>query len=267
MHTQALIRLNLEHDLRKALEREEFIVYYQPIFDINTNDIMGFEALVRWQHPIRGFVPLPEFIPIAEETGLILPLDSWVLYTACQQLAIWQTHCSSRFPLRVSVNLSVQDLRKPTLVKEVERILSETGLDGHCLTLEITESMLIENINETLIVLEQLKKLGIQISIDDFGTGYSSLNYLHRLPADTLKIDRSFINQMREGSRNYQVVKTIITLSNLLGLAVVAEGIETQQQLQWLQQLGCEFGQGYLFSPALPVNEIEALFIKILSVR
>lgn len=264
MHTQALIRLNLEHDLRKALERQEFIVYYQPIFDIHTNHLIGFESLVRWQHPIRGFVSPGEFIPIAEETGLIVALDNWILYTACQQLANWQAQFSSSFPLKVSVNLSVQDLRKSTLVKDVERILNETGLDGHCLSLEITESMLIENINETLTVLKQLKQLGIQISIDDFGTGYSSLNYLHRLPADTLKIDRSFINQMQEGSRNYQVVKTIITLSNLLGLAVVAEGIETQQQLQWLQRLGCEFGQGYLFARPLVADEIEALFIKTL---
>ncbi|MBW4562780.1 MAG: EAL domain-containing protein [Mojavia pulchra JT2-VF2] len=261
MHTQALIRLNLENDLRKALERQEFIVYYQPIFDINSKHLIGFEALVRWQHPIRGFVPPGEFISIAEETGLIVTLDSWILYTACQQLAIWQTQLSSQFPLKVSVNLSVQDLRKATLVKDVERILNQTGLDGHCLTLEITESMLIDNITETLIILKQLKTLGIQISIDDFGTGYSSLNYLHRLPADTLKIDRSFINQMQEGSRNYQVVKTIITLSNQLGLAVVAEGIETQQQLQWLQELGCEFGQGYLFSPPIAAHQIETQFI------
>ncbi|BAY24520.1 multi-sensor hybrid histidine kinase [Calothrix sp. NIES-2100] len=262
MHTQALIRLNLENELRKALERKDFIIYYQPIFDINTNHLIGFEALARWQHPIWGFVPPGEFIPIAEETGLIIPLDNWILHTACQQMATWQTHFGAQFPLKVSVNLSVQDLHKPTLVKDVERILTDTGLDGQYLTLEITESMLIDNITEMLIVLEQLKKLGIQISIDDFGTGYSSLNYLHRLPADTLKIDRSFINQMQEGSRNYQLVKTIITLSNQLGLAVLAEGIETQQQLQWLQELGCEFGQGYLFSPPLAVHQIEALLLK-----
>ncbi|MBD2354452.1 EAL domain-containing protein [Tolypothrix sp. FACHB-123] len=261
MHTKALIRLNLENEFCKALERKDFIVYYQPIFDINSDRLIGFEALVRWQHPIWGFVPPAEFIPIAEETGLIVPLDNWVLYTACQQLATWQNHCTNLFPLKMNVNLSVTDLRKASLVKDVELILAETGLDGSCLNLEITESMLIENINETLTVLEQLKALGIQISIDDFGTGYSSLNYLHRLPADALKIDRSFINQMQEGSRNYQLVKTIITLSNQLGLAVVAEGIETQQQLQWLQELGCEFGQGYLFSPALSAQKIEALFI------
>ncbi|OUL27119.1 diguanylate cyclase [Nostoc sp. RF31YmG] len=262
MHNQALIRLNLENDLCKALERQEFLVYYQPIFNINSNHLIGFEALVRWQHPIRGFISPGEFIPVAEESGLIVPLDSWILETACQQLALWKTHCSNQFSLKVSVNLSVQDLRKTTLVKDIERILVQTGLDGDCLTLEITESMLIDNINEALIVLEQLKKLGIQISIDDFGTGYSSLNYLYRLPADFLKIDRSFINQMQEGSRNYQLVKTIITLSNQLGLAVVAEGIEKQQQLQWLKQLGCEFGQGYLFSQPLPAHEIERLFIR-----
>ncbi|MBW4645595.1 MAG: EAL domain-containing protein [Goleter apudmare HA4340-LM2] len=262
MHTQALTRLNLESDLRKAIERQEFIVYYQPIFDINSNHLIGFEALVRWQHPTRGFVSPGDFVPIAEETGLIVPLDSWMLYTACQQLVTWQIQFPSQFPLKVSVNLSVQDLRKITLVKDVAQILQQTGLDGRCLTLEITESMLIENITETIKILKQLKALGIQISIDDFGTGYSSLNYLHRLPADTLKIDRSFINQMQEGNRNCQVVKTIITLSKQLGLAVVAEGIETQQQLRSLQQLGCEFGQGYLFSKPLSASEIEVLLSK-----
>ncbi|QIR35436.1 EAL domain-containing protein [Tolypothrix sp. PCC 7910] len=261
MHNQALIRLNLENDLRKALEREEFIAYYQPIVDINTQNLIGFEALVRWQHPTRGFVSPIEFVSIAEETGLIVPLDRWMLYTACQQLATWKTQFSSQLPLKVSVNMSVQDLRKANLIKDVETILAQTGLDGQCLTLEITESMLIDNIMETIKVLEQLKRLGIQISIDDFGTGYSSLNYLHRLPADTLKIDRCFIQQMQEGNRNYQVVKTIITLSNQLGLGVVAEGIETQQQLQSLQHLGCEFGQGYLFSKPLANRDIETLLM------
>jgi diguanylate cyclase (GGDEF)-like protein/PAS domain S-box-containing protein len=262
MHIQALQRLNLENDLRKAFERQEFIVYYQPIVDINRNHLIGFEALVRWQHPTRACVSPIEFVSIAEEIGLIVPLDRWVLKTACQQLATWQTQFSSQLPLKMSVNFSVQDIRKATLVREVEEILAQTGLSGDCLTLEITESILIENITETIMILEQLKALGIKISIDDFGTGYSSLNYLHRLPADTLKIDRSFIKQMLQEKRNYQLVKTIITLSNELGLAVVAEGIETQQQLQWLQQLGCEFGQGYLFSRPLPADKIETLLLK-----
>ncbi|BAZ53980.1 multi-sensor hybrid histidine kinase [Nostoc sp. NIES-4103] len=261
MHTQALIRLNLENDLRKAVERQEFIVYYQPIIDINHNHLIGFEALARWQHPTLGFMTPSEFIPIAEETGLIILLDSLILYNACQQIVTWQTQFCHQFPLKLSVNLSVQDLRQPSLVKDIKHILSQTGLDGHFLTIEITEGILIENIIETLKILEQLKALGIQISIDDFGTGYSSLNYLHRFPVDTLKIDRSFIHHMQEGSRNYQVVKTIITLSNQLGLAVVAEGIETQQQLQWLQELGCEFGQGFLFSRPLAADEVEAIFL------
>ncbi|MBD2435501.1 EAL domain-containing protein [Nostoc sp. FACHB-110] len=261
MHIQALKRLNLENDLRKALEQEELIVYYQPIVDIHSNHWIGFEALVRWQNSERGFVSPAEFVPIAEEIGLIVPIDSWVLKTACQQLATWQTKFSG-LQLKVSVNLSVQDIRKASLVRDVQDILTKTGLDGHYLALEITESILIENITETIFVLEQLKALGIQISIDDFGTGYSSLNYLHRLPADTLKIDRSFIGQMQQGNRNYQVVQTIITLSDQLGLAVLAEGIETPQQSQWLQQLGCEFGQGYLFSKPLPADEIDLLLLK-----
>lgn len=261
MRTQALTRLNLENDIRKALEKEEFIVYYQPVVDIRRNELSGFEALVRWQHRDRGIIFPAEFIPVAEEIGLITALDQLVLKTACQQLATWQTQFSE-LAVKMSVNLSVQDIRKPTLVRDVEQILLETGLKGHFLTLEITESMLIENINETILVLEQLKGLGLQISIDDFGTGYSSLTYLHRLPADTLKIDRSFIHQMPKGNRNYQVVKTIITLSNQLGLAVVAEGIETQEQLQKLQQFDCEFGQGMLFYPALSAQEVEQLLQK-----
>ncbi|MCF2152219.1 EAL domain-containing protein [Desmonostoc muscorum LEGE 12446] len=262
MHTQALQRLNLENDLRQALKRQEFLVYYQPIFDINNQHLVGFEALVRWQHPTRSFICPGDFIPLAEETGLIVTLDHWILYTACQQLAAWQTQFSSKLSLKVSVNLSAQDLRKVSLLQNIECILAETGLAGNCLTLEITESMLIDNITEVILVLEQLKQLGIQISIDDFGTGYSSLNYLHRLPADNLKIDRSFINQMSDDNRNYQVVKTIVALSNQLGLAVIAEGIETQQQLQWLQELECEFGQGYFFSQPLAAHEIETLFFQ-----
>ncbi|XZN96393.1 MAG: putative bifunctional diguanylate cyclase/phosphodiesterase [Microcoleus sp.] len=261
MHTQAVNRLTLENDLRRAIEREEFVVYYQPIVDIIGDRLVGFEALVRWQHPTRGFISPLDFVPIAEETGLIVPLDSWVLQTACKQLARWQNQFPSRFPLKVSINLSAQDLRKPLLIQEIDRTIAATGLDGSYITLEITESMLIENITKTIDLLTQLKARKIQISIDDFGTGYSSLNYLHRLPADNLKIDRSFVNQMQEGNRNYQVVSTIIALSNQLGLAVVAEGIETGQQLKWLQELGCELGQGYLFSKPLSAQEIEIKFL------
>lgn len=261
MHNQAVKRLTLEADLRKALEQEQFVVYYQPIIDILNNALIGFEALVRWQHPIHGFVSPADFIPISEETGLIVPLDTWVFNTTCKQLATWKNKFSHRFPLKMTINLSAQDLRKPSLIGDIDQTLSETGLSGDSITLEITESMLIDDINKTIDLLTQLQDRKIQISIDDFGTGYSSLNYLHRLPADYLKIDRSFVNQMKEENRNYQVVSTIIILSNQLGLKVVAEGIETPDQLKWLKQLKCEFGQGYLFSKPLAAKDIETKFL------
>ncbi len=262
MHIQALNRLTLETELRQALKRQEFTVYYQPIMDLLSDRLVGFEALIRWYHPERGLVSPAVFMAIAEETGLIVPMDRWILQTACQQLVQWQSRNLVPYPLKISVNLSAQDLRRPKLLQDIDQILQETNLEGSSLVLEITESMLIENIDQTIELLGQLKERNIQVSIDDFGTGYSSLNYLHRLPADNLKIDRNFVCQMQQDNRNYQVVNTIITLSNQLGLAVVAEGIETVQQLQWLQELGCEFGQGYYFSKPLPVEEIEAKFFK-----
>ncbi len=275
MHTQAVNRLTLETDIRKALEREEFFIYYQPIIAI-TGDaltsasspgslmlgehrLVGFEALVRWQHPTRGLVSPDQFIPMAEETGLIVPIDYWMLRTVCQQLVVWKNKFPNCLPLKISVNLSAQDLRQNNLLAEIDRVLATTGLAGSDLTLEITESMLIENINKTISLLKKFKERDIKISIDDFGTGYSSLNYLHRLPANSLKIDRSFVGQMQQGNRNYQVVSTIIALSNQLGLAVVAEGIETPQQLQWLQEMGCEFGQGHLFSRPLSKKMVEVM--------
>ncbi|MDZ8226686.1 EAL domain-containing protein [Nostoc sp. ChiVER01] len=270
MHTQAVKRLTLETDIRKALERGEFVIYYQPIVDILSHAysgqnqlqeyrLIGFEALVRWQHPTHGFILPDKFIPIAEETGLIMQIDRWMFSSACHQMADWKTKFPSNFPLKISINLSAKDIRQSSLIEDIDKILAQTGLKGDFITLEITESMLIQNINKTIDLLTQLKARNIQISIDDFGSGYSSLNYLHRLPADNLKIDRSFVSQMQEGNRNYQVVSTIIALSNQLELAVVAEGIETPQQLQWLQQLECEFGQGYLFSKPLSYETAEAL--------
>ncbi|MCC5658057.1 EAL domain-containing protein [Nostoc sp. XA010] len=281
MHTQAVKRLTLETDIRKALEREEFVIYYQPIVDILSDvydeqsqricqascreaqlqayRLIGFEALVRWQHPTCGFILPEQFIPIAEETGLIVQIDRWMFSSACQQIANWKTKFASHFPLKISINLSAQNIRQASLIENIDKTLAQTGLQGDFITLEITESMLIHNISKTIDLLTQLKARKIQISIDDFGSGYSSLNYLHRLPADNLKIDRSFVSQMQKGNRNYQVVSTIIALSNQLELAVVAEGIETPQQLQWLQQLGCKFGQGYLFSKPLSYETAEAL--------
>ena len=221
---------------------------------------MGFEALVRWQHPHRGLLSPVEFIPLAEETGLIVALDRWIFSTACQQLAAWQ----AKFPcynLKMNLNLSAQDLIQGDLITHIDAVLAATGVNGASITIEITESTLIDDINQTIALLEQLKARRIRVSIDDFGTGYSSLSYLPRLPVNNLKIDRSFVGQMEQGNRNYQVVSTIIALSNQLELGVVAEGIETSQQLEWLQELGCEFGQGYLFAQPSPSEAIEELLL------
>ncbi|MEM9002048.1 MAG: EAL domain-containing protein [Cyanobacteria bacterium P01_F01_bin.86] len=262
MHTQILQRLTLETDLRKALEQEELTVYYQPVFNLLENKLVGFEALVRWQHLTRGLIAPDDFVPIAEETGLIISLDKLMLSRSFQQIATWRRKFPRFFPLKVSVNLSAQDLRQASLIQDIDDILTHTRLEGDSINLEITESMLIEDIDQTIELLTQLASRNIQISIDDFGTGYSSLSYLHRLPVHNLKIDRSFVGQMQTGDRNYKVVSTIIALSKQLGLTVVAEGIENLLQLQQLQKLGCQLGQGYLFSKPLEAHEIEKLFFQ-----
>jgi diguanylate cyclase (GGDEF)-like protein/PAS domain S-box-containing protein len=251
MHRQALKRMHLENDLRRAIDCQEFVLHYQPIVDLDTGYLVGFEALIRWQHPSYGLRYPGDFIAVAEEIGVITSISYWALQTACQQLVTWQTAFPDLPALKVSVNLSSQDLRRCDLVEEIDRILAQTRLPATCLTLEITESMLIDDIESTIVMLTQLKEKGIQISIDDFGTGYSSLSYLHRLPMNNLKVDRSFVNQMQEGKKNHRIVETIATLSHQLELVSIAEGIETSQQLEWLQQLGYKFGQGYLFSKPL----------------
>ena len=248
MHRQAMSRMHLENDLRRAVDSQEFMLYYQPILSLDSGCLVGFEALMRWQHPIQGLKYPSDFIAVAEEIGLITSLSSWGLRTACQQLANWQIAFSNLDDLKMSVNLSVQDLRRSDLLAEIDLVLAQTHLDAHCLTLEITESMLIEDVESTIKLFSQLQERGIQISLDDFGTGYSSLSYLHRLPMDNLKVDRSFVNQMEEGKKNYQIVETIATLSKQLELDAIAEGIETLHQLEKLQELGYRFGQGYLFS-------------------
>ena len=251
MHTHAVSRLQLETDLRRALEREEFCVYYQSIVSLATNQIVGFEALVRWQHP-RGLLLPKEFITVAEETGLIIPLGYWVLSEACRQLRCWQVQFPVNPPLTMSVNVSTKQLTETDLVAQVERILVQAGIDAQTLRLEITESAIIENnICETL-KLSQLKVLGLHFSLDDFGTGYSSLNYLNRFPADMLKIDRSFVKNINFSQENLELVRTIIALAHNLNMIVTAEGVETLEQLTLLKELGCELGQGYLFSQ--PIN-------------
>ncbi|MBW4462183.1 MAG: EAL domain-containing protein [Nodosilinea sp. WJT8-NPBG4] len=261
MHLQALQRLQLEQELRDAIDRDQLVLYYQPIFHLKTKEISGFEALVRWQHPTRGFISPDSFIPIAEETGLIVPLDRWVLGQATQQLAIWHQRYPHRAELTVSINFSVKDLLRADLLSDLTRILGQTGLQGHHLNLEITESTLIEDIQAMVTILQQLKHHGFTVTIDDFGTGYSSLSYLHQLPVDALKIDRSFVMAMEANRRNSDIVETIITLSNRLGLAAIAEGVETEAQLCHLQHLSCELGQGYWFAKPLPAKEAEALLL------
>jgi diguanylate cyclase (GGDEF)-like protein/PAS domain S-box-containing protein len=245
--------LQLEADLQRAIERQQLSLNYQPIVSLETQKVVGFEALVRWNHPQRGFVSPVELINLAEKAGLIVSMGQWVLSQACKNLLEWQT----QFPdLYVSVNLSEIQLRYPNLIQEVKRVLDSLELPPFSLKLEITESSLMENINHATGLLEQLKALKIRLLIDDFGTGYSSLSYLQRLPVDTLKIDRSFVQNIEIENKDFEIAKTIINLAHSLDLAVVAEGIETSQQLEIFQQLGCDFGQGYLFSRPLNPTEV-----------
>jgi diguanylate cyclase (GGDEF)-like protein/PAS domain S-box-containing protein len=259
MHTLAVSRLKLEADLRSAAARKELRVHYQPIVSLRTGQITSFEALMRWTHPERGPVSPEEFIPVAEETKLILPLGLWVLNEAVGQLGRWQLSPQGNAALTISVNLSCRQFLQPDLVYQVERILLETGLDPRCLKMEITESVIMEQVETAPAALARLKSLGVRLAMDDFGKGYSSLSYLHQFPFDTLKIDRSFIARIGSGGENAEIVRTIVSLANGLGLDVVAEGVETASQLAVLRELGCQFGQGYLLSRALSGEDASAL--------
>jgi diguanylate cyclase (GGDEF)-like protein/PAS domain S-box-containing protein len=259
MHALAVNLLQMETDLRRAIERKEFILHYQPIVALETGEIRGFEALIRWQHPERGFISPGEFIPIAEETGLIIPIGQWVLEEACRQIRVWQEQSPQYPPLQISVNLSSKQFNNSNLIEQIRRVLREIELDPHSLKLEITESMVMENVEAAIEMLQQLQKLGIELSIDDFGTGYSSLSYLHRFPISTLKIDRSFVSRMNDQSENAEIVRTIVMLARNLKMNVVAEGVETQDQLAQLAMLECDYGQGYYFSKPLDVESAARL--------
>jgi len=248
MHSQAMALMELESDLRRAVERHEFLNYYQPIVSLTSGQVAGFEALVRWQHPTRGLVSPLEFIPIAEETGLIIPIGQWVLREACRQLSAWLQQTPEPRNLYVSVNLSGKQCAESHLVAQVEKILREHDLHASNLKLEITESMLMTNTDSVAATLTELKNLGVLLGMDDFGTGYSSLSYLHRFPLDMLKIDRSFISRVGPGGQNSEIVRTIVALAHNLGMDVVAEGVETAEQLSWLRTLQCQHSQGYLFA-------------------
>jgi len=256
----AFRRLTLESDLRRALEGEEFEVYYQPQISATTWRVCGMEALVRWRHPERGLISPAEFIPLAEDTGLIVPLGEWVLRTACAQNKAWQD--AGFGSLRVAVNLSARQFEQPALAETIMRVLDETGLEPNCLELELTESAVMKNAELTIGILSELKKMGVQISIDDFGTGYSSLSYLKRFPINKLKIDQSFVGGAITNQSDAEIVRLVITLAHSLKLKVTAEGVETKEHLAFLDLLQCDEMQGYLFSRPLPVAAFEQLLVE-----
>ncbi|NET34971.1 MAG: EAL domain-containing protein, partial [Cyanothece sp. SIO1E1] len=256
MQTQLMTRLRLERDLRRALELQEFCLHYQPIVSLSTGHLIGFEALMRWYHPSQGWISPAEFIPIAEETGLINAMGLWALEAACHQLKLWQNQLRSSSSLVMNVNLSAQQLKPINLVEQIRNLLQEQELNPSCLKLEITESCILESVSTQAKLLGELRELGLKLCIDDFGTGYSSLSRLHEFPIDTLKIDRAFVRRIDSSTGGAQIIQTIVSLAHSLGMDVVAEGIETPAQLAGLQTMGCELGQGYLFSK--PVDSTRA---------
>ncbi len=264
MYEQTLRLTQLESELHYALEHQEFELYYQPIVSLITDELSGFEALIRWKNPKRGLISPIEFIPLAEDTGLIIAVGDWVLKEACQQLKNWLQKFPEFPNLKMSINLASHQIREPDLLDKLDIILAETGIDGGSIRLEITESTLMDQGEQTINKLAQLRARNIQLSIDDFGQGYSSLSYLHRFPINILKIDRAFVNQMTDGGENIEIVRTITMLAHTLKMSVVAEGVETEQQVEILKKLGCEFGQGFLFSRPLPAPAAEQVIAKSL---
>ena len=257
MQAAALNRLELQEDLKRALDRGELSVAYQPIHDLETQALVGAEALLRWAHPTRGPVPPMKFVPIAEETGLIVPIGTWVLRQACADAQAWHTRLPDT-PLRVSVNLSGRQLPEADLHMHVARALADTGLPPRMLVLELTERMLLQHGDRAIDVMQQLRSTGARLAIDDFGTGYSSLSYLQRLPVDILKIDRVFVTRLEEDSEAAALTRTIVTLARTMSLRTIAEGIETARQAERLREIGCEYGQGYFYGPPMPAAELEA---------
>ena len=261
MNTRAQERLELETDMRQAITNEEFVVHYQPIVDMQSGRMTGVEALVRWEHPTRGMISPAKFIPIAEETGMVVPLGHWVLRSACLEARRWQNDFPEAHDFVVSVNLSIRQLLEKDIVAQIAAVLAETGLAAEHLKLEITESMMLQDTSATIETMTALRGLGVQLAVDDFGTGYSSMSYLTQLPLNTLKIDRSFINRIGVSKADEAIVRALIGLARTLKLSVTCEGIETQEQYTYLQELGCDTGQGFLMHKPLPAAEIEALLV------
>ncbi len=259
MRAQTLERATLEHDLRRAIERSELVLHYQPMVNLASGRVVGMEALLRWQHPSRGLIPPLAFIPLAEETGLILPIGRWVLETACAQLRDWQRRLPAAAGLGLSINLSARQFAQADLVGTVAAILDHTRIDPAQVELEITESVVMDQSEASIERLRGLRGLGVRLALDDFGTGYSSLAYLRRLPLDTIKMDRSFVSGLGEEPLDLPIVRTVISLAHGLGIDVVAEGIETVGQHEALRALACDRGQGFWFARPLPAEAMERL--------
>jgi diguanylate cyclase (GGDEF)-like protein len=262
MQKNAYQRLQIATDLRKAIQQKEFILNYQPIINLITGKIIGVEALIRWQHPTQGWINPADFIPIAEETGLILKLGYWTIKQACHQLHLWQQNKVVDSSFSISVNVSTYQFAQTNLLQQIDEILAETQIAAECLKLEITETAIMENVADATQLIQSLHQRGIQVSIDDFGTGYSSLSYLHLFPVDNLKIDRSFVQHLHENSSNVGLITAIVQIAKTMGMNIIVEGIETDNQLQQLKLLDCHFGQGYLFSKPLDSEDITNLMRK-----
>jgi EAL domain-containing protein (putative c-di-GMP-specific phosphodiesterase class I) len=261
MRTKSLHRLDLENLIREAIEQEQFELYFQPKVHAKTFRLVGAEALLRWHHPQRGTIAPDDFIPIAEETGLIVPLGQWVLNEACRQVSVWSKSPIGTVP--VSVNISSHQFRNNGLVGDVLDAIAKAGIKPTDIELEITESVLLQDVDKTLIELKALKEAGVSLSIDDFGTGYSSLSYLKRFPIDTIKIDRSFVKDLHQDTDDAAICAAILAMSQQLGLNVVAEGVETREQLEFLRLHKCDHIQGYICSKPLPASEFFALLLKL----
>jgi diguanylate cyclase (GGDEF)-like protein len=259
LRTRFLEKVRMEADLRHAVDRGELEMHYQPLISLKNGNIVGFEALLRWHHRELGMVSPAKFIPIAEDSGLIVPITIWILEETCRQLAKWQKSSPTYHNLIMSVNISGKHLSNDELIDDVEHALEVSGIEPGCLKLEITESVAMENAEHTISILTRLKQIGVQLSIDDFGTGYSSLSHLHRLPFDTLKIDRSFVYSVGDNGENSEILQTIISLAKNLKMKIIAEGIETESQLALLQFMGCDYGQGYLLAKPQPRKEAERM--------
>ncbi len=254
MNQQIAERHTLESELRNAIKQNELLLHFQPVVSMPGKKLKGIEALLRWQHPRLGLISPHKFIPLAEESGLIVPIGEWVLKTTCLQIKAWQDQ-GYAVP-KVAINLSVRQFRHRSLVADIERILDETGVAAYCLTLEITESMLAQDVYDVAKVLNQISTMELDISMDDFGTGYSNLSYLKRFPIDTLKIDRSFVRDIATDTNDSAIIEAIIAMAHSLNIRVVAEGVETEEQLNFLQQRGCDCFQGFYFSMPLTVEEM-----------